>query len=143
FLFLENKERPLMFPQETLHEQARIGSMTPLKRCRSWLALLLAWALLPAPLPAALVQTGNVEPNVSTWTISTDGHIGRLSVGSVTVDAGSLLTSQSGSLGFSSGGMGTATVTGVGSNWTSSNEIYVGRFGSGTLNIEAGGAVNS
>lgn len=132
-----------MFPQETLHEQARIGSMTPLKRCRSWLALLLAWAVLPAPLSADLVQTGEIMPDVSAWTSSTDGHIGDSSAGSVTVDGGSLLNSQSGYLGYWSGGMGTATVTGVGSNWTSSNEIYVGRFGSGTLNIEAGGAVNS
>lgn len=117
--------------------------MTPRKRCYSWLALFLAWALLPAPLPAAIVQTGDVAPAVHTWWFNTFGYIGSGSVGSVTVDAGSLLASRRGYLGNYIGATGTATVTGVGSLWTIYDFLYVGVSGNGTLAIEAGGEVDS
>jgi T5SS/PEP-CTERM-associated repeat protein len=48
-----------------------------------------------------------------------------------------------GFLGYASGSMGTATITGVGSKWTNSSEIRVGVSGSGSLRVEAGGQVNS
>lgn len=113
---------------------------TPLRH--SWLALLLM-ALLSNPLPAAIVQTGNVSPDVHTWTNLTSGRIGDTSTGSMTVNAGSSLASYSGSLGYNSGSTGTATVTGTGSKWTSGFELFVGRSGNGTLTIEAGGLVSS
>ncbi len=111
----------------------------------SWLALLLL-AMLSHQLPAAIVQTGNVSPNVSTWTSSTDGYIGNTSDGSVTVNAGSLLASKSGALGYNSGATGAATVTGLGSKWTNDpfiGGLIVGGFGTGTLTIAAGGQVSN
>lgn len=90
---------PLLLFNETWGERARTSLMSSPKRSclwLTWLASLLTWAILPAHLLAAIVQTGNVSPNVSTWTSTTAGHIGRTSRGSVTVDAGSLLFSQYG-----------------------------------------------
>lgn len=117
--------------------------MTSSRRTRLWLASLLAWALSPAPLPAAIVQTGNVSPNVSTWTSITTGYIGQTSDGSVTVDAGSLLASGNVNLSPHSNSTGTATVTGAGSKWTNTSELTIGGRGVGSLNIEAGGEVSN
>ncbi len=95
-------------------------------------------------LDAAIVATGNVEPDITTWGSTTTGYVGRTSNGSVRVDAGSVLASSSSYIGYNAGVIGAATVTGMGSRWTSSNyPIHVGFNGNGTLNIEAGGQVSS
>ena len=126
-----------------LHRQARIDSMMSRKRCRGWLTPLLAWVLLPCSLSAALVQTGNVVPNVNTWGTQHFGYIGDTSAGSVTVNSGSLLASMQGYLGYNAGSAGTATVTGTGSKWNNNGgSFYVGHSGAGTLTIEAGGQVD-
>ena len=111
------------------------------KRWHSWLAPLLIGATLSASLPAALVQTGNVTPNVSTWSSNTTAYVGQTSAGSVAINGGSFVTSFTGYLGYHSGSTGTATVTGAGSTWINSTALYVGYDGNGTLTTEAGGHV--
>lgn len=111
--------------------------------CFSVNGLLCGLAVLSAPISAAIVSSGNVTPNVNTWTSTTTGYIGDTSNGSVSVDAGSTLTLRDGYLGYRSRGIGTVTVTGIGSKWINSNSLVIGLAGSGTLIIEAGGEVRS
>ena len=111
---------------------------------QSWLsALLLGLAFLPTTLLAAVVPTGNVEPDPAIWNSGTTGYIGRTADGSILVDAGSLLYSGYAYLGYNSSATGTVTVTGTGSLWRSVDGFYVGRNGNGIVQVEAGGQVNS
>jgi fibronectin-binding autotransporter adhesin len=105
--------------------------------------LLLGLVLTPSPSYAAIVQTGNVIPNVNTWNSSTYGYIGNSSDGSVLVDAGSILNSYQAILGYNFGSTGSATVTGVGSQWANTSLLRVGYGGNGSLTIEAGGRVSN
>ncbi|QEG36835.1 putative lipoprotein [Bythopirellula goksoeyrii] len=80
---------------------------------------------------------GNVEPDISTWTSSVSGYIGRTSDGSVLVDGGSTLRSSGGYLGYDTGVTGIATITGIGTKWNNSG-LLVGVAGTGIVNVESG-----
>jgi T5SS/PEP-CTERM-associated repeat protein len=105
-------------------------------------AILLLLSVLTSPLSAAIVQSGNVEPNVNHWNFGT-GYIGRTSDGSVLVDAGSALTSSYVYVGYNAGTAGTATVEGAGSKWVNTVSLNVGYYGNGSLAVAAGGQVSS
>ena len=111
--------------------------------CCCFNALLFVLAILATPLSAAIVQNGDVVPDVNTWTSGTVGFVGHTSEGSVTVDGGNTLASGNGYLGYEPGSTGMVTVTGTGSQWINSNWLGVGEFGNGTLNITEGGQVDS
>ncbi|GEO85458.1 MULTISPECIES: autotransporter domain-containing protein [Alphaproteobacteria] len=53
------------------------------------------------------------------------------------------LTSDSVSLGWNSGSLGTATITGAGNTWANSGAIYVGYGGDGVINILDGATVST
>jgi len=57
--------------------------------------------------------------------------------------AGGVVSNTIGTIGFSAGSTGLATVTGSGSQWNNSADLRVGTFGNGTLNVEAGGVVSN
>ena len=90
---------------------------------------------------------------VSTWTTDSGSSltIGDAGVGDLRIEAGGRVTSGSGVVGRSSGGVGTVTVTGVGvgaaagtpSTWTPTGNLVVGQAGQGTLNVAAGGTLSS
>ncbi|MCC6124101.1 MAG: autotransporter-associated beta strand repeat-containing protein [Pirellulales bacterium] len=61
--------------------------------------------------------------------------------GTVIIAQGIVVASVGGYLGYQSGSIGTATVTGTGSKWNNSRSLFIGNLGNGTLNIEAGGQV--
>src|SRR5262245_50284791 len=105
------------------------------------LPLILALAFAPK-LPGATVITGDVTPALP-WSSSTNAKIGINGAGTLTVNAGSGLTSRDGTLGVNAGSTGTATITGAGSKWTNGPQFYVGYYGSGSLRVEAGGLVSS
>jgi len=52
------------------------------------------------------------------------------------------VVSGKGCIGFNSGSIGEATVTGAGSQWSNSGNLLVGYEGDGVLNVEAGGMVS-
>ena len=62
---------------------------------------------------------------------------------SLQISGGVNVESVSGYLGYQTGSVGTATVTGEGSEWNNSDDLYVAKDGSGTLGIDSGGAVSS
>lgn len=77
-------------------------------------------------------------------------YVGRTATGSVTIQNGGSITNQYTSIGDTSTGIGTVTVTGSGSILTSSISstssagiVYVGRNGTGTLNVINGGDVST
>ena len=93
------------------------------------------------PQPAVAFGTGG------TLNLSPDGSgtlgAGYQSAGTLRIADGVAVTSYVGYLGYNSGSIGTAVVTGAGSTWINNRDLYIGRVGSGTLNIEAGGQVSN
>ena len=85
-----------------------------------------------------------MEPaDPATWIWSTTAVIGGTSDGTLSVNGGSVLTSQLGSLGVQSGVTGTVTVDGTGSAWSNGNQLYVGWSGVAAMNIINGGTMSS
>jgi fibronectin-binding autotransporter adhesin len=110
----------------------------------SWLALLLAFALLgPLPLAhAAITTAGDVLPaDPSTWDDVTTGYIGQTAAGTLTID-GSTVTDARGYIGYDSSATGLVSISGTGSTWTNSVDLNVGYAGIGTLSITSGGSVS-
>jgi T5SS/PEP-CTERM-associated repeat protein len=69
--------------------------------------------------------------------------VGHKGTGTLRIADGLKVSSISGRLGFLSGSIGTALVTGTGSMWINSGPLWVGEYGSGTLNIQDGGQVSN
>ena len=88
---------------------------------------------------AAAVVAGDV-PSLP-WYSWTQATIGNTGSGTLTVDAGSQFASWNAILGKSSGGTGSAVITGPGSLWSNTDQIFIGVEGSGTLTVEDGGQV--
>ena len=95
-----------------------------------------AWA--PALSRGAITSTGDVEPaNPATWTSSTNGYIGKIADGTLTVGAASTLLTNSAYLGYGAGIAGTVNLSGTGSTW-SEKTLYDGVSGNGMLSIASG-----
>ncbi|MAT72424.1 MAG: hypothetical protein CMJ58_23210 [Planctomycetaceae bacterium] len=93
---------------------------------------------------AAITFHGEVGPSdPAAWPSRTEAHVGRSSYGSISVDAGSLLRSNSVGIGYDFGATGMVAVNGVGSQWSSIgiSDVFVGKSGNGELNVTDGGAV--
>ena len=69
-------------------------------------------------------------------------QVGLFGTGSLTIEAGGLVTSTDGTLGELASGTGNATVTGAGSRWDMTGNLDIGPAGSATLTIETGGVVS-
>ncbi len=95
-----------------------------------------------ASIAATSGRTGSavVTGTGSQWTNSSELRVGSGGIGSLSVEAGGLVSSGSGYVGLSTGSTGTVTVSGAGSQWNTSNIAYVGLDGSGSLNLQNGGA---
>ena len=78
--------------------------------------------------PGALARNLSVGPN---------------GTGMLTIQSGGTLNTSSGTVGNLPGGLGTVTVTGVGSNWSNAGVVVVGGLGTGSLTIQDGGTMNS
>jgi len=112
-------------------------------RSMSFCFALLALSSLAGPLPtvrAAITPDGDVSPALP-WISSTAGNVGNTASGTLTVNSGDDLLSQSCEIGNSTGSTGVVNVSGTGSTWNSSVWIDVGYSGTGTLNITGGGEV--
>ncbi len=108
-----------------------------------YLALASAWLAAGVSL-AAVTTTGQVSPSdPATWTATTVAIVGETESGSLLIEGGSTVESQSASLGYESGVTGAATVSGAGSAWNNSGSISVGRFGVGQLRIEDGATASN
>jgi fibronectin-binding autotransporter adhesin len=87
--------------------------------------------------------TATVTGSGSQWNNSNILAVGVFGNGTLSVEAGGLVSNTSGYIGSNSVSTGTATVTGSGSQWNNSNNLAVGVFGNGTLSVEAGGVVSN
>lgn len=95
---------------------------------------------------AAIITTGNVEPaDPSTWTggkTGTEASIGYTEDGSVTVNAGSVVTAKFAYLGRNPGVTGRVAVDGAGSTWDNYRDIVIGCQGTGLFDITHGGTAS-
>jgi len=102
-----------------------------------------------APSWASVITTGDVDPGSAgrqpdLWVIqASDLHVGDEEFGTLNIDAGGVVSSIQGHIGFGADSAGEAMVTNEGSEWNNSNGLYVGYWGNGTLNIEDGGVVST
>ena len=71
----------------------------------------------------------------------TTACIGNSANGTLTVNAGSYLTSYCGYFGYTSAVTGSATIDGSNSTWRNSGTLYVGYSGGGAISITNGGAL--
>lgn len=93
---------------------------------------------------AAVTLTGDTDPlDPALINSSTDVSIGVASMGGLSIDADSDLSSFASLVGEQAGSIGTVVVTGAGSSWTNGSYLYVGHDGFGAMNVQAGGAVAS
>jgi T5SS/PEP-CTERM-associated repeat protein len=98
--------------------------------------------LSPSAAQAALSYSGDISPtDLSTWNASNDVRIGNIADGSVTLDAGSTISTQNIYLGYNSGVTGSLAISGAGTKGTDSNSLYVGNYGAGSLSISNGGSL--
>ncbi|MFG1395257.1 autotransporter domain-containing protein, partial [Xanthobacter agilis] len=80
----------------------------------------------------------------SPWNVDDVLYVGYSGTGTLTIEDGGTVTSETAYIGFSSGSSGTVTVTGADSSWdTWIYDLYVGYYGTGTLTISDGGTVTS
>ena len=95
----------------------------------------------------AATATGNGKVTVdgagSIWTISSTLYAGGSNTGTLIIQNGGTVSSNSGNIGNGTTGNGTVTVDGIGSIWTNTGALTVGDLGTGTLIIENGGKVSS
>lgn len=78
--------------------------------------------------PGALARNLDVGPNAT---------------GRLVIQTGGTLADSLGAIGNLPGGVGTVTVTGVGSSWSNAGDVVVGGQGKGTLSIQYGSTVQS
>lgn len=118
-----------------------------IQKAALWAAVALAVSCAAPRLRAGVTTTGDVSPDPTTSTATTDVYVGNTADGSVTIDAGTTVVSNNSYLGYVPGVNGAVTVTGNGSTWgdggTGGGTFYVGYSGNGTVNIAAGGTINS
>lgn len=79
----------------------------------------------------------------SRWDHGRDFVVGRFGDGTLTVEAGGIVSNRRGYLGVEAGSTGLVTVTGSGSEWNNAEHLEVGGGGDGTLIVEAGGIVRN
>ena len=100
--------------------------------------IVLVLCCLETPALAAISFSGDTQ-------IGSQFIVGHSSYGTFRIDGGSAYTTTSSQvyLGYQSGGVGIATVTGAGSQWsfTNSSSVAVGASGVGKLEVLNGGAV--
>ncbi|WP_318909720.1 autotransporter outer membrane beta-barrel domain-containing protein [Shinella zoogloeoides] len=90
----------------------------------------------------------DVDGNASIWTITGQFYIGESGAGTLNISDGGTVSSSVTTIGNSSNGVGTVTVSGHDGNgnvstWNNANQLHIGDGGVGTLNILNGGVVNS
>ena len=118
--------------------------MASYARRSKWIIPVLVAAVAASTSWAEITPNGDVSPaDPSTWDTATEAYIGNTANGSVLVNNGGTLLSDSAYLGFSGSATGAVTIDGPGSTWTIGGGISVGASGTGTLNITNGGQVNS
>jgi T5SS/PEP-CTERM-associated repeat protein len=117
-------------------------SAFPKASLRAWFLVVSGLFGLVSSVDAAIMSAGNLAPALP-WGSTVIGYVGKISDGSLSVDAGSTLQSSDVYAAQANGVHGTATVSGSGSIWNSAGVLNFGYLGSGTLTVDAGGRVSN
>ncbi len=121
------------------HARGRAKGGAPAMALAAVLAL--ACAVPAAQAVAGAAVTGDVTPVVN-WGDANDLIVGNTAAGSLQIEPpGAAVRSASGWLGLTTGGVGTAKVSGLGAYWIMNGSLVVGASGSGTLTLANHGSV--
>lgn len=91
------------------------------------------------PTTATVTVTGAGSRLVNTGGLTVEGSANT----TLTIEAGGLVSSNDGRVGYDPGTVGELTIIGSSSTWINTGFLYVGTYGNGTMNIEDGGSVFS
>lgn len=112
-------------------------------RCLALSLVLMAWVpAIPSIQAQSISISGGISPSpppgeIAEWQVDGSLTIGPFANGQMIIaDGATVTTRKDGTLGFSSGVTGTATVTGQTSLWEIKEFLVVGRSGTGILNVE-------
>lgn len=97
---------------------------------------------MPAVSIAAIHISGDVQPDQSGLSTTHDARVGESGIGSLTIDDGSRLASNYGTIGASTGSSGSVWVHDSGTAWDIERDLVVGSFGQGVLTIQDGASVS-
>lgn len=106
------------------------------------------WSTGTAPLAAdtVVINLGAYGPNiVAAGATATNVQLGTTSggTGTINITSGGGLSDANSYIGYATGSVGTATVSGTGSLWTNTATMYVGNYGTGNLTIASDAQVNA
>ena len=112
------------------------------------LALVIVLVTCVVPARATVITTGDVDPGGAAtqpdpWAVGDDLKVGVFGSGTLNVEAGGVVSSVRGYMGYDSTSTGIATITGPGSQWNNSSYFHVGHSGYGALSVESGGVVSN
>jgi T5SS/PEP-CTERM-associated repeat protein len=92
----------------------------------------------------ALGGTGHLQLTTAAAALTAaDVYVGHDGTGTLSIAAGSSLSSVDGIIGHDDGSSGTVIVSGAGSDWSISGNMAVADEGNGVLTVSAGGSVSS
>lgn len=121
------------------HARGRAKGGAPAMALAAVLAL--ACAVPAAQAVAGAAVTGDVTPVVN-WGDANDLVVGDTASGSLQIEPpGTAVRSASGWLGLTTGGVGTAKVSGLGAYWIMNGSLVIGASGNGTLTVANHGSV--
>ena len=123
-------------------------NLTLISRFVRYVSLVVILAVLETSAPADVITIGDVDPGGAAaqpdpWAVGGNLKVGDLGKGRLNVEAGGVVSSATGYLGYNAGSTGNARVSGEGSEWNNSGPLRVGYRGDGTLDIEGGGVVSN
>lgn len=108
-----------------------------------WTLGVVAWICLCVSAPAAVMTTGDVQPNPAASGSGDDLYVGKEDEGTMAVDGGSGVHCKVGFVGFKWSVDGLVTVDGPGASWTMAEQLYVGFDGNGHMSVRNGAGVTN
>ena len=102
----------------------------------SFLAALAVLSVTAGPAQASVITTGDVDPGGAAaqpdpWAVGGNLYVGKTGTGTLTAEAGGVVSSLNGRIGDQSNSTGMATVSGSGSQWNNVGSLSVGTSGEG------------
>jgi autotransporter family porin len=91
----------------------------------------------------AVINNGGTAEITTFGVVAQEVLVGNTGSGTLAISNGGSVSNTFGTIGWSSGGIGSVSVDGTNSNWTNNNRLTIGAAGTGSLTISNGGTVSN